>query len=50
VPRQQAGCGGQRHGNPLGSFLAFRESDDSWLPDHLPCQMRLFEEYPERVA
>jgi glycosyltransferase involved in cell wall biosynthesis len=30
-----------------GEFLAFVDSDDSWFPDHLACQMRLFEEDPE---
>jgi glycosyltransferase involved in cell wall biosynthesis len=25
-----------------GEFLAFLDSDDSWLPDHLSCQMALF--------
>jgi glycosyltransferase involved in cell wall biosynthesis len=30
-----------------GEFLAFLDSDDTWLPDHLSSQMRLFEEDPD---
>jgi glycosyltransferase involved in cell wall biosynthesis len=30
-----------------GEFLAFVDSDDSWLPDHLADQMNLFEQDPE---
>jgi len=29
-----------------GEFLAFLDSDDSWLPDHLASQMKLFDEDP----
>ena len=29
-----------------GEFLAFLDSDDIWLPDHLAFQMQLFEENP----
>lgn len=29
-----------------GEFLAFLDSDDSWSPDHLAWQMKLFEEDP----
>lgn len=29
-----------------GEFLAFLDSDDSWLPDHLSLQMQLFAEDP----
>jgi GT2 family glycosyltransferase len=29
-----------------GEFLAFLDSDDIWLPDHLASQMQLFEEDP----
>ena len=29
-----------------GEFLAFLDSDDSWLPDHLNSQMKLFAEDP----
>jgi glycosyltransferase involved in cell wall biosynthesis len=29
-----------------GEFLAFLDSDDSWLPDHLAAQMKLFDEDP----
>lgn len=27
-----------------GEFLAFLDSDDSWLPNHLACQMEMFEQ------
>lgn len=30
-----------------GNFLAFLDSDDAWLPQHLVLQMRLFEQNPE---
>jgi GT2 family glycosyltransferase len=30
-----------------GEFLAFLDSDDRWLPDHLSMKMKLFEEDPE---
>jgi glycosyltransferase involved in cell wall biosynthesis len=30
-----------------GEFLAFLDSDDIWLPDHLASQIRLFEQDPE---
>ena len=33
-------------GKARGEFLAFLDSDDIWLPDHLISQMRLFEENP----
>ncbi|MGB8733301.1 MAG: glycosyltransferase family A protein [Candidatus Sulfotelmatobacter sp.] len=29
-----------------GEFLAFLDSDDTWLPDHLALQMKLFEQDP----
>lgn len=29
-----------------GEYLAFLDSDDSWLPEHLAAQMRLFEQDP----
>ncbi len=29
-----------------GEFLAFLDSDDTWLPDHLAFQMKLFEQDP----
>lgn len=29
-----------------GEFLAFLDSDDSWLPDHLAAQMALFDQSP----
>ena len=29
-----------------GEFLAFLDSDDSWLPDHLASQVKLFEQDP----
>jgi glycosyltransferase involved in cell wall biosynthesis len=31
-----------------GEFVAFLDSDDSWLPDHLSSQMRMFAEDPSR--
>jgi GT2 family glycosyltransferase len=30
-----------------GEFLAFLDSDDQWLPDHLSMKMKLFEDDPE---
>jgi glycosyltransferase involved in cell wall biosynthesis len=33
-------------GKARGEFLAFLDSDDIWLPDHLTSQMQLFEEDP----
>lgn len=30
-----------------GEFLAFLDSDDSWLPNHLASQMELFDQRPE---
>lgn len=30
-----------------GEFLAFLDSDDVWLPDHLSAQMKLFEQDPQ---
>jgi glycosyltransferase involved in cell wall biosynthesis len=30
-----------------GEFLAFLDSDDDWLPDHLSAQMKLFEADPQ---
>jgi len=33
-------------GKARGEFLAFLDSDDVWLPDHLISQMQLFEEDP----
>lgn len=32
--------------NARGEFLAFLDSDDSWLPDHLDSQMKQFEKDP----
>ncbi|MGH9406225.1 MAG: glycosyltransferase family 2 protein [Terriglobia bacterium] len=36
---------GVRHAH--GVYVAFLDSDDQWLPEHLSSQMRMFEERPE---
>jgi len=46
---ENKGAAGARNtaiGQARGEFLAFLDSDDSWLPDHLAWQMRLFDDDP----
>jgi glycosyltransferase involved in cell wall biosynthesis len=44
--KRAAGARNTAIGRAQGEFLAFLDSDDSWSPDHLASQMRLFEEDP----
>lgn len=44
--KRAAGARNTAIGRACGEFLAFLDSDDIWLPDHLVSQMRLFEENP----
>ena len=30
-----------------GTYVAFLDSDDEWLPDKVSCQLSLFEKYPD---
>ena len=49
--RQNKRCAGARNtaiGRARGEFLAFLDSDDAWLPDHLSAQMQLLKQYPTR--
>lgn len=42
-------AGGARNtalGRSRGEFMAFLDSDDSWLPDHLAAQMQMFKDDP----
>lgn len=34
----------------LGEYIAFLDSDDQWLPDHLSCQIKSFENLPFTVG
>jgi hypothetical protein len=49
IQQSNKGCAGARNtaiSKARGEFLAFLDSDDSWLPDHLTAQMQLFENDP----
>jgi glycosyltransferase involved in cell wall biosynthesis len=49
VEQENKGAGGARNtaiARARGEFLAFLDSDDAWLPDHLTSQMKQFEENP----
>jgi glycosyltransferase involved in cell wall biosynthesis len=45
--KRAAGARNTAIGRARGTFLAFLDSDDSWLPDHLSAQMELFERKPD---
>lgn len=44
--KRAAGARNTAIGKARGEFLAFLDSDDSWLPEHLAAQMKLFEDDP----
>ena len=44
--KRAAGARNNAIRNARGEFVAFLDSDDTWMPDHLTSQMRLFEEDP----
>ena len=44
--KRAAGARNTAIGKARGEFLAFLDSDDAWLPDHLASQIQLFEENP----
>jgi glycosyltransferase involved in cell wall biosynthesis len=49
IRQENKRCAGARNtaiGRARGEFLAFLDSDDAWLPDHLSAQMQLFEQDP----
>jgi glycosyltransferase involved in cell wall biosynthesis len=49
IRQANKGCAGARNAaiaKARGEFLAFLDSDDSWLPDHLASQMKLFQADP----
>ena len=49
IRQENKRCAGARNtaiGRARGEFLAFLDSDDVWLPDHLSAQMQLFEQDP----
>jgi glycosyltransferase involved in cell wall biosynthesis len=44
--KRAAGARNTAIGQAKGEFLAFLDSDDTWFPDHLASQMKLFEQDP----
>jgi glycosyltransferase involved in cell wall biosynthesis len=44
--KRAAGARNNAIRNARGEFVAFLDSDDTWMPDHLSSQMRLFAEDP----
>lgn len=49
IRQENKRCAGARNtaiGQARGEFLAFLDSDDVWLPDHLSAQIKLFEQDP----
>jgi glycosyltransferase involved in cell wall biosynthesis len=42
--KRAAGARNTAIGKARGTFLAFLDSDDSWLPEHLESQIRMFEQ------
>jgi glycosyltransferase involved in cell wall biosynthesis len=44
--KRAAGARNTAIGQAKGEFLAFLDSDDTWLPDHLASQMELFDRDP----
>jgi len=44
--KRAAGARNTAIGKARGEFLAFLDSDDSWVPDHLATQMAMFEHDP----
>src|SRR3979411_3252456 len=47
VNKRAAGARNTAIGKSGGEFLAFLDSDDTWLPNHLESQMKQFEADPE---
>ena len=45
--KRAAGARNTAIGRARGTFLAFLDSDDSWLPDHLAAQMEFFKKNPD---
>jgi glycosyltransferase involved in cell wall biosynthesis len=49
IKQENKGCAGARNTairQAKGSFLAFLDSDDAWLPEHLSAQVKMFQEEP----
>lgn len=44
--KRAAGARNTAIGHAKGEFLAFLDSDDTWMPNHLAAQMKLFEQDP----
>ena len=50
IKQENKGAAGARNTairNSKGAFLAFLDSDDAWLPEHLDRQIRMFQDQPE---